>query len=84
MDIAQLESHVKYVTNAAGEKTEVIIPVQIWEALLKLMSPVVNGVHPIDENEPNANILADLKQSLKEAAAGQTYPIADLWTDIEA
>ncbi len=34
MSIAQIQARVKYLTNAAGEKTDVLIPVELWEELI--------------------------------------------------
>lgn len=83
MNVSQIEPYIKYVTDTTGEKTEVIIPINLWEKLLDLLTPTESGLHPDDEYEPNATILADLKQSVKEAAADQTYPVSDLWADVE-
>jgi hypothetical protein len=34
------------------------------------------------DTDTKAQILADLKESLRQAEAGQTFPIADLWENI--
>ncbi|MEM9212927.1 MAG: hypothetical protein AAGD25_00990 [Cyanobacteria bacterium P01_F01_bin.150] len=83
MNFSQIEADIKYITNASGEKTEVIIPVQLWETLLGFLNLPESGLDPVDENEPHGKILADLKQSLQEAAKGETYPVSDLWSDAE-
>lgn len=35
------------------------------------------------EADDKAKILADLKESLRQAEAGQTYPITQLWDEID-
>lgn len=82
MNLSQIQNQIKYVTNAAGEKTEVIVPVEIWETLIKFLQPVESGLDTIDENEPKARILDDLQESIRQARAGQTYPISELWDDM--
>lgn len=38
----------------------------------------------LDEKEPNEQILADLATSIQEAKAGLTFPVSQLWDDLEA
>ena len=38
---------------------------------------------PEEEAEPNEQILADLKDSLRQVKAGQTFPISELWDGID-
>ena len=49
------------------------------ESLLQktLQTPEPNTFDP--DTDSTAQILADLKESLRQAEAGQTYPIAELW-----
>ncbi|MBW4622834.1 MAG: hypothetical protein KME17_26180 [Cyanosarcina radialis HA8281-LM2] len=35
------------------------------------------------ETDDKAKILADLKESLRQAEAGQTYPLSELWNGID-
>lgn len=84
MNFLQIQNQIKYVTNAAGEKTEAIVPVEIWESLIKLLQAIESGLDPIDENEPKATILADLLESIQQARTGQTHPISELWNDMES
>ena len=37
----------------------------------------------VAEAEPNEQILADLKDSLRQVKAGQTFPISELWDGID-
>ncbi|NER00711.1 MAG: hypothetical protein F6K30_29125 [Cyanothece sp. SIO2G6] len=83
MNINQLESQVKYLTNSDGQTTEVVIPIDLWESLLGLLGQSASGLSSIDEDEPKAEILEDLKRSLKDGATGQTYPITELWAELE-
>jgi predicted HTH domain antitoxin len=39
--------------------------------------------HEVAEAEPNEQILADLKNSLRQVKAGQTFPISELWDGID-
>ncbi|WP_373525493.1 hypothetical protein [Nostoc sp.] len=34
MIIAHIESQIRYVTNADGETTDVLVPVELWEQLI--------------------------------------------------
>jgi hypothetical protein len=88
MNITQLENTVKYITNSQGEKTEVIIPIELWNSLLQTMIPneiypTASGLSLIDEDEPKAQILADLQESIRAARAGETYPISQIWDEID-
>jgi hypothetical protein len=77
------ENRVRYVTNAAGETTDVLVPFDLWQQLMNALQDPASGLAWVDEHEPNAQILADLQDSLKQAAAGQTLPVSQLWDGIE-
>ncbi|MEB3311014.1 MAG: hypothetical protein VKJ02_12335 [Snowella sp.] len=80
---ANIETLVRYVTDAGGKTTEVLVPIEIWQQLISSMQiDSESGLAWIDEYEPKAQILADLKESLKQAAAGETFPISQLWENI--
>lgn len=83
MNFSQLETQVKYVSNASGETTEVIIPVALWQMLMDRLMPRLDGLDPIDENEPKDQLLADLQESLKAAIEGNHRPISELWEQLE-
>lgn len=83
MTIGNIQASVKYVTNAAGEKTDVLVPVEIWEKLMEALQSQPSGLDPIDENEPNAQILADLQESIRQGKAGETFPLSELWDGID-
>jgi hypothetical protein len=79
-----LEARVRYVTNAAGETTDVLVPLDLWEQLVNALPDPISGLAWVDEHEPKVQILADLQASLKQAATGQTFPVSQLWDNIEA
>ena len=79
-----LESQVRYVTNAAGAPTDVLVPLALWEQLISALQDRASGLAWVDEHEPTAHILADLQASLQEAAAGQTLPVSQLWDDLDS
>ena len=84
MDISQIERQLKYVTNSAGDKTEVIVPVALWNAVLGLLPKLESGLDPSDEFESKQDILSDLKDALRETQQGISYPVADLWDGIDS
>jgi hypothetical protein len=82
MAIAQIENLIRYITNAEGKTTDVIVPVELWQQLLSELNPdSVSGLAWIDEQEPKAQILADLQESVRLATDGQTFPVSQLWED---
>ncbi|AFY44171.1 hypothetical protein [Nostoc sp. PCC 7107] len=81
----QIGSQIRYVNNADGETTDVLVPIELWQQLMSCInSDNVSGLAEIDEQEPKAQILADLQESLRQAASGQTFPVSELWDDITA
>lgn len=85
MSIGQINSQIRYVTNADGETTDVLVPIELWQQLISYINPDnVSDLALIDEQEPKAQILADLQESLRQASAGQTFPVSELWDDINA
>ncbi|HBW56339.1 MAG TPA: hypothetical protein DEF27_00475 [Oscillatoriales bacterium UBA8482] len=82
MEMTQIEHLIRYVTNADGETTDVLVPVEIWQQLMNTInSDPVSGLAWIDEQESKAQILADLQESMGLTRAGQTFPISKLWED---
>jgi len=77
------ENRVRYVTNAAGETTDVLVPLDLWEQVISDRQDPDSGLSWIDEYEPKTQVLSDLVTSLKQAATGQTFPISQLWEDLE-
>jgi hypothetical protein len=81
----KIKTQVRYVTNLEGKTTDVIIPVELWQQLISsINSDNVSGLAWIDEQEPKSQILADLQESVREGKSGNTFPISQLWEDIEA
>ena len=88
MNISQIESIVKYITNAEGEKTEAIIPIELWLNLLKNIpsmsdESIDSGLDSVDENEPKSQIIADLQTSIRAVKAGEVYPVSQLWDELD-
>lgn len=83
MNLSHLETQVKYVSNASGETTEVIVPLALWQVLMERLKPVLIGLDPIDEYEPKEQILADLQESLRAAVAGNHLSISELWEGVD-
>ncbi len=81
MTTSQIEANVRYLINANGEKTDVIIPVELWTKLLEALHSG-SSLDPIDELEPNSQILADIQTSLREVESGHTFPVSELWQGI--
>jgi hypothetical protein len=80
MPIAQIENLIRYVTNSEGKATDVLVPLELWQQLIhSLNTDNVSGLAWIDEQEPKEQILADLQESVRLAAAGQTFPLSQLW-----
>lgn len=78
------ESQVRYVTDEAGEPTDVLVPFALWEKMITALKDSPSGLAWVDEHEPNAQILSDLKASFQEANRGEVFPIAELWNDVDA
>lgn len=78
----QMGEKIRYLTNDAGEKTDVIVPVSVWEKIIGMIQ-LESGLDPIDEQEPVAQILTDLKTAIREDEAGQTFPVSALWDGID-
>jgi hypothetical protein len=82
MPIAQIENLIRYVTNSEGKSTDLLVPLELWQQLIHLLNTYnISGLAWIDEQEPKEQILADLQESLRLAAAGQTFPVSQLWED---
>jgi hypothetical protein len=85
MTIAQIENLIRYVTNSEGKATDVLVPLELWQQLLhSLSTESISRLAWIDEQEPKEQILADLQESVRLAAAGQTFPVSQLWEDATA
>lgn len=75
MSTAKAVAQVKYVTNAYGQTTDVIVPIEVWQPLLEAQE--------LENPEPDA-IAASIHRALADVQAGRTKPIAELWDSLDA
>lgn len=76
MNIESLKSKVRYLTNQQGKTTDVLIPLDTWETILRALDIET-------ETDSKTELIADLKQSLLDAQLGKTFPLEELWEGIE-
>jgi hypothetical protein len=82
MPIAQIENLIRYVTDAEGKATDVIVPLEIWQQIIYFLNTDnISGLALTDELEPKEQILADLQESVRLVTAGQTFSVSQLWED---
>jgi hypothetical protein len=74
MTTTEAQALVKYVTNADGQTTDVLVPLSVWEALL------ANSI--LDDPDPEA-IAASIHRGLDDIKAGRTKPLAELWASLD-
>ena len=68
MPIAKIETLIRYVTNAEGKVTDMLVPLELWQQLIhSLNTDNISGLAWIDEQEPKEQILADLQESISKA-----------------
>lgn len=85
----QVKVRVQYSKKSNGQRVLVrLAPCQqailaFWRQVTIALQGPASGLAWIDEHEPKAQLLADLQVSLKEAAAGQTFPVSQLWDDLD-
>ena len=72
------KNKIRYLTNEEGQTTDVLIPLTLWEDILKNLNVEIN---PLDESK--TQLIADFKESLIEAKQGDTFPLEELWEDDE-
>ncbi|MBW4497187.1 MAG: hypothetical protein KME26_29850 [Oscillatoria princeps RMCB-10] len=73
MNITEALAKVKYVADSTGKKTDVIVPVEVWQELLASWQQLVEQ---LEDKEDTALFKHWLHQ--KESGAGQTIPLDDL------
>ncbi|AFZ54140.1 hypothetical protein [Cyanobacterium aponinum] len=78
MNIKYLEHKVRFLTNEKGQKTDVLIPLIVWEKLISLLNEKLS-----ENSNTKAELIAELKQSLLDAQEGKTFPLEELWEGIE-
>ncbi len=79
MNIDTLKNKIRYLTDEGGKKTDVLIPLAVWENILQTLK-----LETAETSDSKAELIADLKQSILDAQAGKTFPLAELWEDNEA
>jgi hypothetical protein len=75
MTATEAQALAKYVTNAEGHTTDVLVPLSVWEALLEGST--------LEDPDAEA-IAASIERGLRDIKAGRTKPIAELWTSLDA
>ncbi|HAJ62267.1 MAG TPA: hypothetical protein DCP31_26005 [Cyanobacteria bacterium UBA8543] len=70
---------VKYVANASGKKTDVIIPIEVWESLLASWENMVEAL----ENREDAAIFQDWLEQ-KKTGEVETISLDDLEKELIA
>lgn len=75
MTTIEAQTLVKFVKNAAGQTTDVLVPLAVWEALLES--------HDLEDPDPES-IAASLHRGLDDIQAGRTKPLAELWASLDA
>jgi hypothetical protein len=75
MTTIEAQTLVKFVKNAAGQTTDVLVPLAVWEALLEN--------YELEDPDPEA-IAASLHRGLEDIKAGRTKPLAELWASLDA
>lgn len=78
MNIDILKDQIRYLTNDEGIKTDVLIPLAMWENILQNLPLEIEK-----DNDNKTQLIADFKQSLLDARDGKTYPLEQLWEDDE-
>jgi hypothetical protein len=75
MTSTEAQALVKYVTNADGQTTDVLVPLAVWEALLEN--------NTLEDPTPE-EIAASIHRSLDDINTGKTKPLAELWASLDA
>lgn len=78
MNIDILKNKVRYLTNEEGKKTDVLIPLGMWENIIQLLSQEITP-----DSDIKAQLITEFKQSLLDAQEGKTFPLEQLWEGIE-
>ncbi len=81
MTIEQLQALAKYVTDDRGN-AEVRLPVDVWESLLSNLQSLADSQVFVRDLDSKDKILEDLKESVRLAQAGKTFPLSELWDGV--
>lgn len=77
MIFKEIKDNVRYVTNEKGEKTDVLIPLELWKTIVVQLS------ESEEIEDSREEILNDLKQSLLDGKIGKTFPLEELWQETD-
>ncbi len=78
MNLDSFKNQIRYITNEQGIKTDVLIPLVMWNNILEALN-----LETSQDRDSKTELIADLKQSLLDAQEGKTFPLEELWEDIE-
>ncbi|CCQ53450.1 hypothetical protein WH8501_23180 [Crocosphaera watsonii WH 8501] len=77
MIFKEIKDNIRYVTNEKGEKTDVLIPLELWKTIVVQLS------ESEEIEDSREEILNDLKQSLLDGKIGKTFPLEELWQETD-
>ena len=77
MIFKEIKDNIRYVTNEKGEKTYVLIPLELWKTIVVQLS------ESEEIEDSREEILNDLKQSLLDGKIGKTFPLEELWQETD-
>lgn len=77
MIFKEIKDNIRYVTNEKGEKTDVLIPLELWRTIVLQLSKSE------EIEDSREEILNDLKQSLLDGKIGKTFPLEELWQETD-
>ena len=77
MIFKEIKYNIRYVTNEKGEKTDVLIPLELWKTIVVQLS------ESEEIEDSREEILNDLKQSLLDGKIGKTFPLEELWQETD-
>ncbi len=78
MNLDSFKNKIRYITNEQGIKTDIVIPLVMWDNILEALN-----LETSQDRDSKTELIADLKQSLLDAQEGKTFPLEELWEDIE-
>ncbi|GIK71663.1 MAG: hypothetical protein BroJett021_06510 [Chloroflexota bacterium] len=73
MRISESIADVHYITNPAGDRTDVIVPLSAWEALLAVLEEMANHL----EDQEDVALLRDWLHARTDGTVAM-IPLADL------
>ena len=77
MIFKEIKDSIRYVTNEKGEKTDVLIPLELWKTIVVQLS------ESEEIEDSREEILNNLKQSLLDGKIGRTFPLEELWQETD-